>query len=516
MINILEYLEATVTRFPDKPAFIGERGALTFKQLYDNARAAGSFLSERVIYKKPVAVFMEKGADMVAAFLGAVYGGCYYVPLDAEMPVYRIKQILEAVNLSLVIYDDFSQKLLSERGFPCEAVHSAHIAAHPVNDAVHSAHIAGHPVNDAALQTIRQNAIDTDPLYVVFTSGSTGIPKGVTACHRSVIDYIENLSEVLEVGADTVFGNQSPLYLDACLKELIPTLKFGACTYFIPKSLFMFPVKLIEYINEHKINTICWVASALGLVAGLGALNKITPHTLRTVAFGSEVFAVKHLNQWREAVPEARFIHLYGPTETTGMSLYYKVDREFGEKESVPIGRPFTNTGVLLLDENGNAPPDGQTGEICIRGTCLCLGYYNDPERTSAAFVQNPRSPFADPIYKTGDLGYRGADGNYYFVARKDHQIKHMGYRIELTEIEWVAARLPGVQMACAVFDGEASRIVLYYMAEEGTQKTAVQAGLKDELPRYMQPHAIYPLDHLPLTPGGKIDRVSLLNFSQN
>ncbi|MCL2498864.1 MAG: amino acid adenylation domain-containing protein [Defluviitaleaceae bacterium] len=497
MINILEYLENTVLKSPDKPAFIGEKSTLTFSQLHEKARAVGSGLHKLGIYNKPVAVFMEKSADMVAAFFGVVNGGCYYVPLDAEMPAYRIKQILETVNPPIVICDHSSEGLLAEWGL--------------LNGALHFTQIAAHPIDDDALRSIRLKSIDTDPVYVVFTSGSTGVPKGVTACHRSVIDYIENLSTVLEINADTVFGNQSPLYLDACLKELIPTIKFGATTYFIPKSLFMFPVKLIECINENNVNTICWVASALGLVAGLGALDKATPHNLRTVAFGSEVFAVKHLNQWRKAVPHAQFIHLYGPTEATGMSLFHKIDRAYEENESIPIGRPFTNTGILLLDDDGNEPADGQPGEICIRGTCLCLGYYNDPERTTAAFVQNPRSPFADPMYKTGDLAYLGGDGNYYFVARKDHQIKHMGYRIELTEIEWVAARLPGVQMACAVFDNDVSRIILYCMVEEGTAKPTVQTGLKNELPRYMQPHTVIILPTLPQTPGGKIDRVKLL-----
>ncbi|MCL2204363.1 MAG: amino acid adenylation domain-containing protein [Defluviitaleaceae bacterium] len=497
MTVVLEYLENTVKATPEKNAFVGENGGLTFAELYEKSRAVGSFLHERGVYKKPVVVFMEKSADMVAAFLGVAYGGCYYVPLDAEMPTYRIRQIFEAVSPSLVIRDDASQQILATLEVPCDILSFADISTCRIND--------------PALATLRQAAIDTDPLYVVFTSGSTGTPKGVTASHRSVIDYIEQLCPVLGVDETTVFGNQSPLYLDACLKELIPTLKYGATTHFIPKSLFMFPVKLIQYINAHGINTICWVASALGLVAALGALDKATPHTLRTIAFGSEVFAIKHLNRWRKALPQARFIHLYGPTEATGMSLYYILERDFAEHETVPIGRPFPNTGVLLLDENGDEPPSGEAGEICIRGTCLCLGYFNDPARTQAAFVQNPHAPFLDLLYKTGDLGRRGADSLYYFLSRKDHQIKHMGYRIELTEIEWVATRIPGVQLACAVFDDDASRIILYYMAEAGTEKSAVQAALKAELPRYMQPHALFPLDSLPQTTGGKIDRVTLL-----
>ena len=499
MINILEYLEHTLLHHPHKPAFIGENNQLTFNQLHEKACVLGSYLHKNKIYKQPIAVFMQKSANMVAAFFGAVYGGCYYVPLDAEMPVYRIRQILETVDPSLIIHDDTTGELLDTLDISFKRI--------CFND------ISSHEADPHALKQIRFMSIDTDPIYVVFTSGSTGIPKGVTACHRSVINYIEQLSIVLDINESTIFGNQSPLYLDACLKELLPTIKFGATTYFIPKSLFLFPVKLIEYINEHKINTICWVASALGLVAGLGAFKKAIPHTLRCIAFGSEVFAIKHLNQWREAIPHARFVHLYGPTEATGMSLYYILDRHFSEEETIPIGQPFQNTGALLLDENNNLPAMGESGEICIRGTGLCLGYYNDPKRTAEAFVQNPLSPYADIIYKTGDLGRVDAQGLYYFIARKDHQIKHMGYRIELTEIEWVAARLTGIQLACAIYDDEKSRIILFYMAAEDTEKSVIHAALKNELPRYMQPHAIFPLEKLPQTPGGKIDRVALKTY---
>jgi len=493
----LEYLEKTAVTHENKMAFIGEKGSLTFGALHNKARNLGSFLHARGVYKQPVVVFMEKSADMVAAFCGVVYGGCFYVPLDPEMPVYRIQQILETVEPVMVVCDAAAQQLYETRDLPYPVVHFDEAAAFSANE--------------KALQKIRANTIDTDPLYVVFTSGSTGVPKGVTASHRSVIDYIENLSAVLSVDETTVFGNQSPLYLDACLKELYPTFKFGATTYLIPPQLFMFPVKLIEYINENKINTICWVASALGLVAGLGALKKALPHTLHTIAFGSEVFAGKHLKQWREAVPNAQFIHLYGPTEATGMSLFYKLDRVFDENEAIPIGRPFPNTDVILLDDENKTPATGEKGEICIRGSCLCLGYYNDPARTAAAFVQNPGIKYFDLLYKTGDLGYQDENGLFYFAARKDHQIKHMGYRIELAEIEWVAARIPGVQLSCAVFDEEKKRIILYYMAD--VEKTAVLAALKQNLPRYMVPHSIIPVETMPQTPGGKINRVKLLTM---
>ena len=508
MINVLGYLEQTLESMADrdKVAFTGVGGeTMTFNELSGFSRSCGSYLLGKGITKKPVAVFMQKSPNMIAAFFGCVYAGNYYIPLDAEMPAFRIKLILEAVEPAVIICDDVTGDLIKEWGLTYPAAHYDDIFKFSVDD--------------DALTDVRKNAIDTDPLYIVFTSGSTGTPKGVVATHRSVIDYIENLSSVLGVTEDSVFGNQSPLYLDACLKEVYTTIKFGCSAFLIPPSLFMFPVKLIEYLNDNGINTICWVASALSLVAGLGALKSAVPKSLHTIAFGSEVFPVRHYNLWRELLPDAQFIHLYGPTEATGMSCYYYAKRTYEEGESIPIGFPFNNTEILLLDDNESIAADGEPGEICIRGTCLSPGYFGDKEKTANAFVQNPLSVYPDIIYKTGDLGRRGSDGELYYISRRDHQIKHMGHRIELAEIEYVANSSDDVGLACAVFDDKDSKIVLYFVSasevaaadDDSAILRTVKAYLKANLPRYMMPQSVIPLDEMPQTPGGKIDRVGLL-----
>jgi len=492
MINILEYLDNTPN--PDKVAFTGESSALTFKQLQTLSRAVGTYLCKQNIHKQPIPVFMGKSPEMIAAFFGVVYGGNYYVPLDTEMPDVRMRMILDKTAPPLVICDHTTEPLLIKWGYKtCK-----------FDD------ISRYDIDNTALATVRRQAIDIDPVYVVFTSGSTGVPKGVVASHRAVIDYVDSLCEVLEVSEHTIFGNQSPLYLDACLKELFPTLKYGASTFLIPKSLFMFPIKLVEYINQNNINTVCWVASAFSLVAGLGTLDKAVPETLKTIAFGSEIFPQKHLAAWRKALPQAKFVHLYGPTEATGMSAFYIVDRDFDNNQPIPIGKPFPNREIMLLDDNGNVPPTGEPGEIHIRGSQLSLGYYADEELTRKAFVQNPLSPFPDILYKTGDLGYENADGEFVFISRKDHQIKHMGHRIELAEIEVAAREMDGVEMVCAIFDSEKSRIMLFFTAAEGIEKNHLLAHLKTNLPRYMVPQQMHKLENLPLTPGGKIDRVKL------
>lgn len=493
--NLLEYLEAAVKRLPDKIAFSTGDDSMTFRQVYDQARAIGCALAAAGFYREPVVVIMERHPRAITAFLGTLYAGCFYVPIDEEMPRHRVRLIFDSLKPRAAIGDGMVLESPREFGWDGQVLQYDRLAAGPVDE--------------EALAAIRRRHLDVDPAYIVFTSGSTGVPKGVAACHRSVIDYIEQLSAVLKVNESTTFGNQSPLYFDACLKEIYPTLKFGATAYLIPKSLFTQPTRLVDYLNEHRINTICWVVSALTIISSLGTFKQVRPEFLHTIAFGSEVFPIKQFNLWRAALPQARFINLYGPTEATGMSCYYEVDQAFDLDDAIPIGQPFPNTEILLLDESGRLVQPGQTGEICIRGTAVTLGYYNDLEKTREAFVQNPlNQAYPELIYRTGDLARCDQRGRLVFLSRKDYQIKHMGHRIELGEIELIVNQLDEVGQACCVFDDSRKKIILFYTgaAEAGE----VAAYIKEKLPRYMSPNSVRPLQSFPLTPNGKIDRKAL------
>lgn len=496
--NVLEYLEHIVPKCPDKIAYANDKMGMTFAEVFHDSRAIGSYLAKNGYYREPVVVFMEKHPNMISAFYGCVYGGNFYVPIDAEMPAFRIELIFENLNPRVIICDETTEEIAKKfikEGKEIEVLRYEKGAASEIDE--------------AALLAIRDKQLDTDPIYIVFTSGSTGVPKGVVACHRSVIDYIENLSEVMEFNEDTRFANQTPLYFDACLKELYPTLKFGATTYLVPKSLFMFPIKLVEFLNEYKINTICWVVSALTMISSFKTFDKVKPEYLHTIAFGSEVFPIKQFNIWKETLPNAKFTNLYGPTEATGMCCYYKVDREFALDEVMPIGRPFHNTEILLLNSENQLAKPGEEGEICVRGTSITLGYYNNPEKTNEAFVQNPLNPhYPELIYRTGDLGKWNENGELVFVSRKDYQIKHMGHRIELGEIEVNVNLLDGIALACCVYDKAKGKIVLCYEGE--MEQKELVAILKEKLPRYMLPNKVEKLEKMPLTANGKLDRVFL------
>lgn len=493
--NILEYLEVSAERYPEKIYLANEKDGeeMTFSHTLSSAKAIGSHLLGEGIYKNGVVIFMDKSPKTVTAFWGVVYAGCYYACLDGQMPRARIGAILEFLHPSAVICDKRNEKTARELGIEKVFLYDD---------------IAEGEVSGDKLFAVREKQCDIDPIYVVFTSGSTGVPKGVVACHRSVIDYTESLIKAIGFSDKTVFANQTPLYFDAPLKELMPAMKMGGTVYFPPKMYFSFPMKLIDFLNEKKINTVCWVVSAFTQISSLGALDKKVPEYLTTIAFGSEVFPRGEYDKWRRALPEAVFYNLYGPTEATGMSCYWRADRELSEDEPIPIGRPFDNTEILLLDGEGK---ECSEGEIYIRGTSVTMGYFNAPEKTSEAFVRNPLRPeFSEIIYKTGDIGRYNDRGELVFVSRADNQIKHMGHRIELGEIEATAHKTEGVFEVCCVYDRENKKIKLFYVGE--TEESDLLKVLCDALPRYMLPSECNRIAVMPRTDNGKLDRKSFLN----
>ncbi len=495
--NILEYLENTAVSSPQKCAFSNGKESISFSELQRVSRFVGTALAREGFYREAVAIFMDKHPNTMSAFFGAIYAGCFYVCIDSSMPDERVRLILDNLSARVIIAD--KRGMARADRFGAQRIFSFD-------------EISKTEYDISLLSEIRKKQIDTDAIYVVFTSGSTGVPKGVVAAHRSVIDYTEALCDTLGFDDNTVFGNQTPLYFDAPLKEIMPTLKLGATTYFIPKSLFSFPVRLIEYLNEYKINTICWVVSALLQISTLGAFEVCLPEYLRKVAFGSEVFPRRDYDLWREKLKDAEFFNLYGPTEATGMSCFWRASRELEDSEPIPIGEPFDNTEILLITDEGCLAEQGHEGEICIRGTCVTMGYYNNPEKTNDAFVQNPlNAAYPELIYRTGDIGRYNEHGELVFVTRRDSQIKHMGHRIELGEIDASALGCTGVQRACTLYDKENKKIILFYTGD--AESAVLSLHLARCLPRYMLPAEYRHTDRIPLTDNGKIDRRKLMQM---
>ena len=495
--NILDYLEQSAIHYPDKIAFADETSACTYKELRRTAKSVGTKLTNYVPPRSPVPVFMEKRVETIYAFLGAVYAGCFYVLLDPKLPSERLKQILQTLQSEvLVLHPDYEKqfKTLEYEGNVVNILE----AVQEEEDAV-------------LLEAIREQRLDIDPLYAIFTSGSTGIPKGVLVSHRSVIDFMEEFVEIFEITDKDVIGNQAPFDFDVSVKDIYSTLKTGATMQIIPKKLFSFPTKLLDYLDEREITTLIWAVSALCIVTTLKGLEYKVPQKVNKIIFSGEVMPIKHLNEWKKYLPDALYANVYGPTEITCNCTYYIVDREFQPGESLPIGQPFPNEKVFLLDEENQLVREaGKKGEICVSGTALSLGYYRNPEQTEKVFVQNPlNEKYLERIYRTGDMAYYGHDGYLYFASRKDFQIKHMGHRIELGEIELAMELAEGIRRACCAYDESENKIVAFYEGE--AEKQQIVRALGKKLPAYMIPNVWVKLDRLPITKNGKIDRKKML-----
>ena len=489
---VTEYLDATAVKFPDKIAFTSNCDKLSFRDLRRTARQIATGLAERGIFHQPVAVFMEKSAACVSAFLGVAYSGNFYTPLDVKMPAARIEKILSTLQPAAIIV---------------KAEHQAEAEAFANGTQVLCYEGLQATVDEARLADVASRLIDTDVLYVLFTSGSTGTPKGVIIGHRSVVDYTEWLADTFCFDEQTIFGNQAPFYFDNSVLDIYSTLRNGSTCVLIPEEKFVFPIRTMEYLQQQRVNTIFWVPSALCLVANLKALPKRHIDGLQKVLFCGEVMPNKQLNQWRHEYPEAMFANLYGPTEITDVCTAYIVDRDFADDEPLPIGRPCKNTGIIVLDEEDRlVTKSGQRGELCVRGTSLAYGYWRNHEKTAAVFLQNPlQDTYPEIIYRTGDIVEYNERGELVYVCRKDFQIKHMGHRIELGEIETVASAIEGVKQCACLYNVEQQRIVLFYSGDTVVEN--MKEVMRKQLPDYMLPGKIERLERLALNSNGKIDR---------
>lgn len=503
-INVLEYFEKTLLKYREKIAVIDNNTGITFEELEKRAKNLSVFITKKTDFiNKPIGIYLPKGADAVIAFLGALYSGNFYVPLDIESPQKRLATIINSLKPEIIITTKpYLEKLLLQKYDRASIL---------LVEEVYNKENAYD--NEQILNKIK-DIIDLDPVYTMYTSGSTGIPKGVTISHRGVIDYIDWAIDCFEINSETVIGNQAPFYFDNSTLDIYLFLATGATLAIIPKSLFIFPLRLLEYIKEKEINFIFWVPSVLVNIANLKLLDKIEVNALEKILFAGEVMPVKHLNYWRQKFKHALFANLYGPTEITVDCTYYIVDREWDSNESLPIGIPCRNSDVIILNENDTLAGNNERGELCVRGSSLALGYWNDFDKTNEVFTQNPLNKnYPDRIYRTGDIVYKDEEGLIIFVGRKDSQIKHQGQRIELGEIENAALSIVEIEHACVIYDENNKSINLCYESEESLDIVFIRKKLTPLLPKYMLPAKYFFFERLPLNPNGKVDRKSLKNL---
>lgn len=496
--SVLPWLDETAKRLPNKLALQDISGNITYQEYRSKSLAIAYKIVElnKGEMKKPVVVYLEKGKEVLVSFMGVAYSGCFYSPIDTEMPQSRVDKILEVLKPEIVITTNKLKTNFEKFNF-----YGSYI--------IYEETICSEE-DETAVKPYTEKIIDTDLLYVLFTSGSTGVPKGVSICHRSVIDYTDWVTETFNITQKDTFGNQAPFYFDNSILDIYSCMKTGATLNIIPKKLFFQPVPLLEYIKYNKINTIFWVPSALIVVSKLKAFRNVDlSDTLKRVLFCGEVMPNKQLNIWRKFLPNVTYANLYGPTEITDACTYYIVDREFSDDEPLPIGIPMSNTDILVLNDEDKLVTDDEVGELCVRGTSLAMGYYNNPEKTRSAFVQNPlNKAVPEIIYRTGDLVRYNEYREIIYISRKDFQIKHLGHRIELGEIETAISSLEEVTLNCCLYDEKNQKIVLFVDAQ--VDRDYIKERIEKLVPEYMIPGKVIYLENMPINANGKIDRIKL------
>lgn len=492
-----DYFDRSVILYPDKTAVCDETHELTYSQLSTLAKKAASALIPLGMKRSAVAVYMDKTPECVAAMLGTLYSGNFYVVIDSKMPADRIRLIFDVVKPFAVITAASLAEKLGDTGFDGRV-----LTMDEINDTAE---------DDKAIAEIHSRMTSSDPMYCLFTSGSTGVPKGTIVTHANVISYTDWFVNTFDVNSETVFGSQTPFYFSMSVTDLFSTLRTGAQLAIIPKKFFAFPINLVRYMNEKKVNTIYWVPSALCIAANMDLFKYAKPEYLTQVLFAGEVMPSKQLNYWIKHFSDNLFANLFGPTETTDICTFYVIERNIADDESVPIGSPCDNCSILIIGDDGKECERGEEGELFVGGPFVAAGYYDNPVKTAEAFVQNPlNKAYPETVYKTGDIVKYNDLGELIYCGRKDFQIKHMGYRIELGEIENAACAQDGVLSCACIYNGETDRIILIY--EGKTNEDELFTLLKAKVPEYMLPAKIIKLSTMPHNSNGKIDRAMLKN----
>lgn len=494
MKNILEYFETTTEKYPAKTGFTDSEREASFTEVMDRAKAIGSYLAGSGS-RRPVAILIDKSVNCIDAMLGTLYAGDFYIVVDVHSPMDRIENILKVLDTPMIITDVQSEQLAKDL---------------QVEYCLYE-NIIKTKEDKELLNRVRAEMCDMDTAYILFTSGSTGMPKGTVISHRALISYVNWVTDEFGFDEHTSFGSQTPLYFSMSVTDLYSTIRCGCTYHIIPKKYFSFPLNLIGFLNDHQVNTIYWVPTAISILSNWKAFDAAKPEYLEKVLFAGEVMPTKQLNYWIHTLDsKIVYANLFGPTETTDICTFYVVDREFADDESLPIGKPCDNCDAFIINEKGEPAKNGEEGELFVRSTFMADGYYKNPEKTKEAFVQNPLNDcYPEKVYRTGDIVKYNERGELIYISRKDFQIKRHGYRIELGEIEAGANSVEKVKACVCIYDKEKESLVLVY---EGGVKDpeVIREAVRKKVPPYMMPDQVVRVRQMPQNANGKIDRKKL------
>jgi len=508
-------LTQSARRTPDHIAVVDGQAQYTYQALDETSnRFAHRLRAAGVVRGDRVGLYLEKSLEAVAALFGILKLGAAYVPLDPAAPVQRVAYIVANCQMKAVVSIAAKQATLQE-----VLTTQGHIpTAIAIDDETAHLDKLGEPVEPALVEVPDPGAIENDLAYILYTSGSTGNPKGVMISHRAALTFVGWACETFDVQPTDRVSNHAPLHFDLSIFDLFATIKAGGTVVLVPAALSVFPLNLAKFIAKQRISIWYSVPSALTRLVLYGNLAQVDLAALRTVLFAGEVFPVKYLRQLMTLIPHASYHNLYGPTETNVCTWYTVPPLDPARTEPISIGKGCANSEILVLDEQQQRVAPGEVGELCVRGPGIMRSYWGLPERTAQSLIQFVAYPHLgpEPLYRTGDLVCQEADGNYTYLGRRDNQIKSRGYRIELGEIETVLYSHPDIEEVAviAIPDDEiGNRIQAFIVTHKGDTLTrgALEAYCAQRLPKYMLPQQLEFQAALPKTATGKIDKTKLL-----
>lgn len=509
-------VDNSAQRSPEHPAVRFGGKALTYAELARRtASLAGVLKDQGVTRGDRVGIFMNKSLESAVALYGIMKAGAAYVPLDPFAPPARLAYVIQDCGIRVLISKDekleaIQQILASGAGLECV------IGLQDGNEV---------PVRTISWETVfaapelsdpYRGLTEQDLAYILYTSGSTGNPKGIMHTHRSGLSFALWGAETYGLSAQDRLSNHAPLHFDLSTFDLFSSAAAGATTVIIPEAVTKFPASLSKLMADEKISVWYSVPFALIQLLQHGSLEKRDLSALRWILFAGEVFPTKHLRQLLTALPGVRFSNLYGPTETNVCTYYHVASIPEASDEPIPIGRPCENVEDLVVDLDDHPVAPGEVGELLIRGGVVMRGYWGQPEKTERGFFRREVFPQVDDIfYRTGDLVQLMPDGNYKYLGRKDRQIKTRGYRVELDEIEVALLQHACVEQAAVypISDGQGSNLIhAAVIPRDGMELNPedLVGHLSGRLPAYAVPVRIEVLADFPRTSTGKIDRREL------
>jgi amino acid adenylation domain-containing protein len=500
--NLIDFFDETVENFPDEIALLDEDKKINFIELQKKSKILSTHIINLTNFSnKPIAVFLPKSIESVIANISIIYSCNIFMNIDVKNPLERIKNVFDLIQPEIIITDSFFIEILKDI-----IDNNKVLIIDKVNFDIE--------LDDKLINDKLKSQIDTDPLCIINTSGSEGTPKGVVLNHRSFIEFTQVSLDTFSFSSHEIIGSTSPNVFDIYIYELCLLIIKGYTLLLIPEKLMAFPFKILELLNHHKVSFIFWVPTLMVNIANMNLFNDIRLPSLKMVWFAGEVFPTKQFNYWKKNLKHSLFANLYGPIEITLDCTYFIINREFADDEPIPIGFPFKNTDVFILNENNQLIDGDEEGELCVRGTSLAMGYYNNTEKTSQVFVQNPlNKSYPELIYRTGDIVTKNKNGEIIFKGRKDTLIKHLGYRIELGEIEHIIINvIKLIDNGCVVYNKAKKEISLIYESKIEISITDLRKKIGEHLPKYMVPVKYIRMSELPMNTNGKIDRLFLNN----